>query len=1493
MDADEVGRFVEELVTAPSWARTVELIQEHPDLLGPATRHIEQLRATIDDDHAAEVLAYHQRLLELSIETSVTRALAEFYPFKSDEGRPEDIRWIDSLIFELSGKSGWYQRRVFLEERPFLMNGLAADLADLIADDQPDPRGEKAARQIAKFLRRCQEIGLLEAVLEHAVLSMIYAPGAPEAMEVAADYPPVLSRHADDVARAHIESIEDAGQRASAETWWTSLRDALASVPGAEGQVLRYLEYADLLDELATITETDGLIRFLTDHPELLAENSQEAARHRRDDAASFRQWWEWDRYQRLLRRAGQGTVPAAVAAFQASDRYDAAVGAAALLHARSNFDMYLLYLAFPGLGTGLVTGQLAEIAERSGDPGLVARVEALSGYLKPHPVNEFLPADAWDGRHLAAGPSSGLHRDVMAHVRGEPGDLALGILEVLQRLGTLDPAQVVEVTSAAASLHLRLSEEIPAAQRAVELLVECVANVRLAADARPEHHAAALVGLANGYAGLAERSGDIASRDTAVETARQAHAAAPDDHDVRLLLARLLGDYPAHAYDPARVDEALGLLAEDERDERIEVLGAALSVTRSADEAESRLAEATRTARSIGTAPAWQQVAETATMAYRLHGRRALWDGGWAAATAAEESAADVDGRQRARNARADLIAVRTEYEPDAVPMLDEALALTDPLPAGTLAGDVEAERRGTRANVLITRHARGEQNEADLRQAVDLLRELRNQEAARRIAVETLLAWGLSALYELTGDLAVLDESIELNTQTLARHPGARPVRAALGSAWRRRFMSSGKVSDLARAISVLEEGVPNDRRLSPVDAMLLNNLATAYGTRFEMLGDTGDAERELGLLERAADAFPGNAHVLTNLGVSLTRRGRERADARDLDRAIEMTARADELTPRESVFKARRLVNRGAAHLSAALVTGRASHADAAIGFLTRAIELVGPSSPFRGMYQMDVVAALRIKAEVTGDQRFLTEACRVGDEGITTLRKFLPSWLPQASTMIGYCHAELGDWEGAARVFAAGAELADLLTGAQASRPHRQGWLRRAGSLSMDAAYALAKDGDLAAAVAAAERGRARELTRSLDLFSVEVDSLVRSGFGQLARRWQELAARVAGQDRVSLEDSGVPDGAEALIERLREARASVDAVLTPSGVVPPAETTLVYLITTDFGGLAIVAAGQQPLVPVWLPELTASWTSDRARSVLTAEPSALDEILPPLLDELRPLMSRVLAAAGGRSVALVPGGLLSVLPLAAAVEDSVRHAPNARILRAQPEQVTAATAIQSSFGDLPYVAVEAALVAAALPAGSVLSDATPEIALAALGGPGVVHFACHARSVPASPLDSALLLGTQTRLGLRDILRGGPLAADLVVLSACETAVPGDELPDEMTGLPAALLQAGASGVIGTLWQVADDACLWLTLALYTGLRAGARPWEALRDARELLRTATAAGLSDYLSSLSWPPRAAAAACRETLSDLDPASRPFEHPADWAGFVYIG
>ena len=51
-----------------------------------------------------------------------------------------------------------------------------------------------------------------------------------------------------------------------------------------------------------------------------------------------------------------------------------------------------------------------------------------------------------------------------------------------------------------------------------------------------------------------------------------------------------------------------------------------------------------------------------------------------------------------------------------------------------------------------------------------------------------------------------------------------------------------------------------------------------------------------------------------------------------------------------------------------------------------------------------------------------------------------------------------------------------------------------------------------------------------------------------------------------------------------------------------------------------------------------------------------------------------------------------------------------------------------------------------------------------------------------------------------------------LDADLVVLSACATALSGGHAGDEgLRGLVAPLIEAGARGVAATLWAVDDDA----------------------------------------------------------------------------------
>ena len=90
-----------------------------------------------------------------------------------------------------------------------------------------------------------------------------------------------------------------------------------------------------------------------------------------------------------------------------------------------------------------------------------------------------------------------------------------------------------------------------------------------------------------------------------------------------------------------------------------------------------------------------------------------------------------------------------------------------------------------------------------------------------------------------------------------------------------------------------------------------------------------------------------------------------------------------------------------------------------------------------------------------------------------------------------------------------------------------------------------------------------------------------------------------------------------------------------------------------------------------------------------------------------------------------------------------------------------------------------------------------------------------------------------------------------LDADLVVLSACATAVSGGHAGDEgLRGLVAPLIEAGARGVAATLWAVDDQAQRLLVSRFYQRLARGESTASALRGAKLdcLPRRGVAAGL---------------------------------------------
>jgi CHAT domain-containing protein/tetratricopeptide (TPR) repeat protein len=146
----------------------------------------------------------------------------------------------------------------------------------------------------------------------------------------------------------------------------------------------------------------------------------------------------------------------------------------------------------------------------------------------------------------------------------------------------------------------------------------------------------------------------------------------------------------------------------------------------------------------------------------------------------------------------------------------------------------------------------------------------------------------------------------------------------------------------------------------------------------------------------------------------------------------------------------------------------------------------------------------------------------------------------------------------------------------------------------------------------------------------------------------------------------------------------------------------------------------------------------------------------------------------------------------------------------------------------------------------------------------------VHFACHGSLDERFPLNSALALAIPDKpaegldnglLQAWEIFERVRIDADLVTLSACDTAL-GKEMGGEgLLGLTRAFQYAGARSVLASLWAVSDRSTPLLMKRFYGHLSAGRSAAEALRAAQiDLIR---APGKGPEATRLSHPFRWAA------------------------------
>jgi CHAT domain-containing protein len=200
----------------------------------------------------------------------------------------------------------------------------------------------------------------------------------------------------------------------------------------------------------------------------------------------------------------------------------------------------------------------------------------------------------------------------------------------------------------------------------------------------------------------------------------------------------------------------------------------------------------------------------------------------------------------------------------------------------------------------------------------------------------------------------------------------------------------------------------------------------------------------------------------------------------------------------------------------------------------------------------------------------------------------------------------------------------------------------------------------------------------------------------------------------------------------------------------------------------------------------------------------------------------------------------------------------------------------------------------------------------------LKGYRYLHFAAHGRDDPRSAYRTALILApdpdrsadpaafeSDGELTAEQIARTWALDADLVVLSACETALGQQAGGEGFLGFAQPLLARGARGLVLSLWKVDDRATSLLMARFYQNL-LGKRPGlskplpkaEALDEAKRWLRGLTEGEVGPALEAL---PRgevgplatAGAAPPREVSAEAPAGPRPFAHPYYWAGFILIG
>ena len=223
-----------------------------------------------------------------------------------------------------------------------------------------------------------------------------------------------------------------------------------------------------------------------------------------------------------------------------------------------------------------------------------------------------------------------------------------------------------------------------------------------------------------------------------------------------------------------------------------------------------------------------------------------------------------------------------------------------------------------------------------------------------------------------------------------------------------------------------------------------------------------------------------------------------------------------------------------------------------------------------------------------------------------------------------------------------------------------------------------------------------------------------------------------------------------------------------------------------------------------------------------------------------------LIQPVEGMIGSKNLTIVPHGALHYLPFNALHDKNgflidrynIRILPSASVMKFLKDRREGHAGNLLAFGnpdlgdptyDLPGAQDEAIAITKDKPKSKLLlrKQAT-ETAVKSFGEQfRYIHFATHGTFDAEKPLSSGLLLaGDSENDGMLTVgeLYDLSLPADLVTLSACETALGKVANGDDVVGFTRGFLYAGVSSIVSSLWKVDDQATSILMQQFYESLK---------------------------------------------------------------------